>query len=233
MGFWIVISLVVLASIAVIIAVLAEADESRMPRGRATGPIQLMILGTSASTGTSESDPSWVERLCDALAERVRPFDATAPGMRLPEGNAVSPLAVLQDTPDIAVIWIGPDDFLAGLDLGGFERGLGSLLTSLAEAGARIVILDLPDLVQLVDTAEEDRASVRAELRRWNATISRLAAAHRATLIAVHDQLQAGADKLYGESPQGLILTAEGHELLAELVRPAVERLLAADTSPT
>jgi hypothetical protein len=77
---------------------------------------------------------------------------------------------------------------------------------------------------------------VHAELRRWNATLARLASAHQARLIS-SAEIPSGTLALEtapAERIQGFVLTETGHEVMASAVTAVIlEQLagIAADTA--
>jgi hypothetical protein len=240
MGYWIVVAMVLVAVVAVLMVVLAESD-ARTANSSATSDTPLVVLiGSSAAFEAGAASPQpWTERVRQKLGDNAEVYDATVPVARASHFDGADLIAVFHRTPALAVIWLGADDFLLGTDLGTFERSVGHLLATLAAHQIRLLTIALPDLAPLIASNEssgEEPAAVHAELRRWNATLARLASAHQARLIS-SAEIPSGTLALEtapAERIQGFVLTETGHEVMASAVTAVIlEQLagIAADTA--
>jgi hypothetical protein len=237
MGYWVVIAMVLVAVIAVLYAVLAES-ESHPDHVRPGADTPLVVLmGTRAIDGSAEvHSPPWPERVRTALTGAVEVYDATVPSARVSDYHGADLVAIFRPPPAVAVIWLGIDDFLLGTELGTFERGLGHLLSSLAAERISLVTLALPDLASLLaedGATPEDIVAARAEIRRWNATITRLATAYHARLLTTADLLSGiEAPRLIRTQEQGgWFLSEAGNEAVATAVASVITDALAAQRS--
>ncbi len=228
MGYWVVIAMVIVAVIAVLFAVMTES-EHRLARYPASNGMPLVVLiGTRATADAQTAlSPPWTERVRSALNRSVEVYDATVPSARIHDYSGSDIIAIFRRPPALAVIWLGIDDFLLGTDLGTFERGLGHLLGSLAAEHISLVTIALPDLEPLIaqgEATKEEIIAARAEIRRWNATIARLATAYRARLLTGAEILP-GVERLslIGAHEQGRWFIPEvGHEAVAAAVASAI-----------
>ena len=76
---------------------------------------------------------------------------------------------------------------------------------------------------------------MRAELRRWNATLARLASAHQARLIS-SAEIPSGTmapETEPAERIQGFVLTEAGHEAMASTVTAVISEQLAGIAADT
>ncbi len=239
MGYWIVVAMVLVAVVAVLIVVLADGD-ARTANSSATRDIPLVVLiGSSAALDAGAASPQpWTERVRQKLGTNAEVYDATVPVARASNFDGADLIEVFHRTPALAVIWLGADDFLLGTDLGTFERSVGHLLATLAAHRVSLLAIALPDLASLIEPnqrAEEEHVAVRAELRRWNATLARLSSAHQARLISSAEVLSGALapEAAPAEQLQTFVLTEAGHEAMASAVTTVIlEQLagIAADT---
>ncbi|MER3436502.1 MAG: hypothetical protein C4346_02125 [Chloroflexota bacterium] len=239
MGYWVVVAMVLVAVVAVLIVVLEEGGAWTSPPS-ATSTIPLIVLiGSSATLEDGALSPQpWTERVRQKLGNNAEVYDATPPVARASHFDGAELLAVFHRTPALAVIWLGADDFLLGTDLGTFERSVGHLLAILAAHRIGLLAIALPDLTPLItpsESADEELVAARAELRRWNATLARLATAHGARLISSSD-LPPGIlapETAPAQQTKGLVLTEAGHEALASVVTEVILEHLAVGVADT
>lgn len=226
--------MVIVAVVAALYAVLSESEDHRDRSSAGAGTPLVVLLGLRADAGAAEFP--WSELVRTELANHVEVYDATSPSARVNDYRGAGVVDIFQRPPAVAVIWLGVDDFLLGLDLGAFERSLGHLLSSLAAERISLVALTLPDLEPLMiegGTPQDELVAARAEIRRWNATIARLAAAYHAHLLTTADLLAGLESATLSRTPDegGWALSAEGHEAIATAVASLITGALAARRS--
>lgn len=233
MGYLVVVAMVLVAVVAVLIVVLEEGDRWTAPPSAMSAIPLVVLIGSSATSEDGIPSPQpWSERVRQKLGTCAEVYDATAPAARASHFDGAGLLTVVNRTPALAVIWLGADDFLLGTDLGTFERSVGHLLATLAAHRIRLLAIALPDLAPLIEPsqrAEEELVAERAELRRWNATLARLATAHDARLIS-SSELPHGIlapETAPAQQTLGLVLTGAGHEALASAVTAVILEQLA------
>ena len=239
MGYWVVVAMVLVAVVAVVLVVLAEGD-ARAANSSATSDIPLVVLiGSSAAVEAGAASPRpWTERVRQKLGTNAEVYDATVPAARASHFDGAELLAVFHRTPALAVIWLGADDFLLGTDLGTFERSVGHLLATFAAHRVSLLAIALPDLVPPTaqgESTDEELVLARAELRRWNATLARLATAHQARLIS-SAEVPSGSlapETAPAKQTQGFVLTEAGHEAMASVVTAVILEQLAFSVAET
>ena len=230
-GYWLVMAMLVVAIACVVVAVAAELDGAAKRRKPAGHRPVWVALGASDAAGTGTPDPArdnWVARLATRLPPDVTVRNLGVSGSTLAQARAEQLPAALAASPDVATLWLAVNDLAAGVPLPVYERELAAVLEALVNAGARVVVGNVPDLSRLpglADTPDEARM-LRTTAEHWNAAIGRLAAAYGAEVVDLFgpgEELGAHPD-YFGED--GFHPSPAGHERLAELFRPAVERAL-------
>ena len=96
---------------------------------------------------------------------------------------------------DLAVLWIGGNDFLGAIDAGDpafvpeLERNVDTILATLRNAGLEVITFNLPDMSLLPGTFDlqgEAQATVRALTEEWRERLNVLAARHGAVVVDVY-----------------------------------------------
>jgi hypothetical protein len=91
---------------------------------------------------------------------------------------------------DVATVWLGPEDLLAGTQILEFEECLGMMLSWLASKQVTILVGNLPDLTaELVAAQLAELNAVRPVIDQWNAAIARLVASCDACLVELDQSL--------------------------------------------
>jgi hypothetical protein len=89
---------------------------------------------------------------------------------------------------DLATIWVGPEDLLAGSELQTFELILSQILRSLATSTGGIVVGNIPNLTpELVAAQLAKHDAIKAVIEQWNSSIARLTTAYNGTLADFSD----------------------------------------------
>jgi len=237
MGYWIVITMVLVAIVAVVAAGAAEDGTERRrvrrPRLGKDDRLVWVALGASDATGEGTSDPprdNWVARLAATLPRDTTVHNEGVGGSTLAEARRVQVPRALAASPDVVSLWLVVNDLLSGVPLPVYERELAEVLDALSAADCRVVVGNVPDLsrVPALGAAAGQATLLRLTAEHWNAAIARIAFAHRAAVV---DLFGAGAELARDEEPftaDGFHPSAAGHQRLADLFRPAVERALEA-----
>lgn len=96
---------------------------------------------------------------------------------------------------DIATVWVGPEDLLAGTPLNEFEQSFATILHQLDLFGAIVVVGNIPNLTpELVAAQLAKHDAVQAVIEQWNGSIARLTAAGGGVLADLHDGPQKGVN---------------------------------------
>ena len=237
MGYWIVIAMVVVAIVAVVAAGAAEDGRERRrvrkPRPGKDERLVWVALGASDATGEGTPDPprdNWVARVAATLPRDVAVRNEGVGGSTLAEARRDQLPRALAASPDVVSLWQVVNDLVSGVPLAVYERELAAVLDALSAAGCRVVIGNAPDLsrVPALGAAADQATLLRLTAEHWNAAVARIAFAHRAEVV---DLFGAGTE-LAGQAEyvgaDGFHPSAAGHQRLADLFRPAVERALEA-----
>lgn len=202
----------------------ASAPPAARAQKEQARPLRVLALGASDVVGVGAGDPAregWAPVLARTLPggadlRRLGLSGAKAADLRaklLPEAVAAAP--------DVAIVWTGVNDLAAGVPLGTFEADLGAIVGGLRATGAKVHVVNLPDVHRL--PAFADRAFLmRLVLGRWQAAVRDVAGAHGARSIELADyttELLAHPEYL---SRDGLHPSPAGHRRLAEIFAKAI-----------
>jgi len=153
-------------------------------------PLVYVALGASDAVGVGSDTPvsqGYVPLLAARLPKGSHTLDLGVNGIHLREAlTAELPLA-LSTSPDLITIWLVANDFIGGVAYNDYMQDLATLLSHLRSGTrARIFMANLPDLTRLPafsgDTAAQ-KASMLAEIVRWNAGIAQQASRYSVTLV--------------------------------------------------
>lgn len=235
MGYWLVVAMLACAIAAVILALAAdEAGSHPRRRVRRVGdPLVWAALGASDTTGHGTPNPardSWVARLAAVLPADVVMHNFGVSGSYLADARREQLPRALTTSPDVVSCWLVVNDLLGGVPLSAYERDLAALLAALRHAGCRVVLGNVPDLSRIpaLGAIADQATLLRLSAEHWNAAVARLAFAFGAELV----DLFAEGEELTGRpdyfGPDGFHPSPAGHQRLAALFRPVIERALEA-----
>ena len=184
----------------------------------AAGPVRILAFGDSltAGYGLAEADafPNQLERALTAAGYRATIFNAGVSGDTTADGKARLNWA-LADSYDFAIVELGANDALRGLEPEQAYRNLDFILTALAEKKIKVLLAGMYSPRNLgADYAKE-----------FDAIYPRLIAAHPDVAlypffldgVALHPELIQG---------DGLHPTAKGVAVIVKAILPAVAKLL-------
>ena len=208
------------------LAVLAAALVLGPPAARAAAPpdrpVKLLVLGDSLTAGYGlPSDLSFPARLQAALrADRrdVTVINAGVSGDTSAGGRARLDW-VLADKPDFAIVELGGNDGLRGLDPAVTDQNLNAVLTRLDQSGIPVLLAGMlapPNLG-------------REYGEQFKAVFPRLAARHHVLLYPFFLDGVAAQPEL--NQADGIHPNAKGVDVIVARIMPAVTKLLA--TGPT
>ncbi len=195
------------------------------PAGAAPpAPVRILALGDSltAGYGLAEADafPAQLEAALIRRGRAVRVLNGGVSGDTAAGGRAR--LAwLLRDAPDLAIVALGANDALRGLDPAQLEANLGAILAELRAAGVGALLVGM----------RAPRNLGADYVGRFEAVFSRLAQVHGVPLVPFFLEGVAGRAEL--TLADGLHPNRAG---VAEMVRrllPAVESALPGSPRPT
>jgi hypothetical protein len=234
LGEVLVISMLAIALIGTLIVFTADAiRESRDQAKSADSSRPVQWLNLSASDGI-DPDHSWVWQ----INARLSPEIIEITNLASPGATASQLAQLLQagdpDTEiDIATIWIGAEDFLAGTQILEYEECLGSILSGLAARHTVVLVGNLPDLApELVAAKLADTRAVRPVIDQWNATIARLTSSYGGTLIDVDQPLDPTHSPIRYLYMTRFEPNPEAQSYIADRFAAAMEEALGQNISP-
>jgi len=192
LGQALVISMLVIALIGALVVFTSDAirdskvqNQSELP----SRPVQWLHL-----SGSDAADPnaSWVSQVHASLSQELIVLTNLAtPGATAGQFAQLLDPGNSEVEVNIATLWIGPEDFLAGIQILEFEEYLHSILTWLEARKATILVGNLPDLsAELVAAKLADPKAVHPVIDQWNASIARLSTSHGATIVELNERLE-------------------------------------------
>jgi len=186
-------------------------------RGGAASPLRIAALGDSLTAGyglpATAAFPPRLEAALQAEGRAVRVSNAGVSGDTTADGLARLGW-MLADRPDRAIVELGANDALRGLDPKLAEANLTTILTRLKEAGIPVL------LAGMLAPPNYGRAYESA----FNAIYPRLAQTHQVALYPFFLDGVAGHPDL--NQPDGLHPTAAGVETIVARILPSVRTLL-------
>jgi GDSL-like Lipase/Acylhydrolase family len=191
LGQALVISMLVIALIGVLIVFTSDAIREANAQSQsetASKPVQWLNL---SGTDAINQDLNWVNQIRAHLPrDDIELTNLATPGAT---AGQLAQLLYASDADaevDVATLWVGPEDFLAGIQILEFEENLNAILSWLNSKQATILVGNLPDLTaELVAAKLADLNAVRPVIDQWNASIARLATSHGATLVELDQSL--------------------------------------------
>jgi acyl-CoA thioesterase-1 len=187
----------------------------------AGGPIRILALGDSLTAGYGlPSDRAFPIRLQQAL--KARGVDAVVDNAGVSGDTTAGGLARLDwslagGKPQVAIVELGANDGLRGLDPATTRKNLDAILTRLKAAGVRVLLAGMyapPNLG-------------RDYGREFNAIYPELAAKHKVALYPFFLDGVAANPAL--NQPDGIHPSAKGVDIIVERILPAVAKLASDD----
>jgi hypothetical protein len=186
LGQALVIAMLVVAMIGALIAFTAEAKREPQPVIEAA-PKPIKWVNVSSTDATS-ADANWLSLIHSDLQENLAVITNLAtPGATADQLAQLLKSSEPVESIDVATIWVGPEDLLAGAPLAEFEESLSYILDYMSARRARIIVGNLPDLTsELVNARLALHDVVRPVIEQRNSSIARLTAAHCGILVDFH-----------------------------------------------
>jgi hypothetical protein len=186
-----VISMLVIALIGAFIVFTKDAvreSENEKQTAESAGPIQWLNISSSDAV---DPECCWVSQIWATLPQD----DIELTNLATP-GATAGQLAQLLASGDpgvevdVATVWIGSEDFLAGTQILEFEEHLAAILSWLISKRATILVGNLPDLTaELVAARLAELSAVHPVFDQWNASIARLTTSFGGTSVDLNQPL--------------------------------------------
>lgn len=192
-------------------------------------PLVYVALGASDAVGVGSDTPSsqgYVPLLTAHLPKGSHALNLGVSGIHLREAlSAELPLA-LSSSPDLITIWLVANDFIGGVAYNDYMQDLATLLSHLhSGTHARIFMADLPDLTRLPafsNYTAAQKASMLAQIVRWNTGIAQQATHYGVTLVDLFkhgSEITAHPDYISGD---GFHPSPAGYARLADVFWQAI-----------
>lgn len=195
----------------------AVAQAPGMPAASANTPIRLLVLGDSLSAGyglpANEAFPVQLERALRAKGHNVNVIAAAASGDTTAGGRARLDWSLV-DNPQAAIVELGANDGLRGLEPKSTSENLSAILAALKARG-------MPTLLAGMLAPPNLGAAYGKE---FNAIYPRLAKEQGAALYPFF--LDGVATDPALNQADGMHPTAKGIGIIVERILPAVEKLI-------
>ncbi len=183
------------------------------------GPVTYVALGASDAVGVGSNQPGaqgYVPLLAAHLQKGSHLINLGVSGIRLHEALTQELPLALSTAPNLITIWLVTNDFVGGVQYNAYMKDLDNLLHQLrVGTKARIVMANLPDLTRLPLFARQSvarKATMVAQIQRWNAAIAMIAAHYNVTIVDLfshQSQLTAHPEYISGDgfhpSPAGYV----------------------------
>jgi len=187
-------------------------------------PTKLVTIGASDIVGVGTSNGAadgWAPQLAKRLPGRVSLMKLGISGASAGEiRRQLLPRAVAA-RPDVAVLWTGVNDVVWGGQLQAYRRDLDAIVGGLAGTGARVYVVNLPDVTQL-PAVRPHAALLGPVLGHWQTAVREVAKAHGAHTVELDVfALELGRHPEY-ISADGYHPSAVGYKRLAEVIADQV-----------
>lgn len=186
--------------------------------------LEMVAIGASDVAGIGATDPAtegWAPVLASLLPRPVKLLKLGEPGDRASQLREAQLAQAVAASPDMVVLWTGPNDFNGGVDLARFEADLQAMLAALEKTGARLVVLNLPEIHRL-PAFRDHHELISARLPQWQAAVRRLGTAHGATVIdlaAYAAEVEANPHYL---SADGFHPSTAGYARIAQIIAASI-----------
>lgn len=188
--------------------------------------LTLVTMGASDVTGIGADDPatqSWAPVLAGMLEGKVTHVRLGSPGWTAKQIRANALDKAVKAQPDDVVLMTGMNDFNAGVGLEDFKADLGGILTGLAATGAKVYVINMPDLNGL-PAFKAASTPLSLAIPLWQSAIRDTAEAHGASVV----ELSAYSDEIARHpeyiSADGFHPSTRGYARLASIVAAAMAR---------
>ena len=194
-------------------------------------PLKLVALGASDVVGVGARHPEtegWAPVMASLLPGpkrlmRLGISGATASQIR----QQLLPKAIAA-RPDVAVVWTGVNDCARMVPVDKFQADLEAIVAGLTGAGARVFVLNLPDLDRL-PSLRQYAQWIKLGLPMWQSAVHQVAIRHGATVVDLarySAEVESRPDYL---CPDGFHPSHIGYRRVAEVTAEAVTAWLAAE----
>jgi hypothetical protein len=180
--------------------------------------LQIMKWVNLSANDAANPAASWTEIILNSLGpESADLINLATEGAKSAELNQRLLFRDRSARIDIATVWVGPEDLLAGTPLNEFEQQFASLLQQLDSFGAIVVVGNVPNLTpELVAAQLAKHDAVQAVIAQWNGSIARLIAAAGGALVDLHDSPRESANTLHFLSGTNFLPDEAAQDFIAQ-----------------
>jgi lysophospholipase L1-like esterase len=182
-------------------------------------------LGASETYGVGATavGRSYPYRIRDALGLPAGDFaDVGIPGATVGDAYQTELTSALAIEPTTCTVFFGVNDVRRTIPLPQFVSDLTDLTTTLRRARCRVLIIGLPNLVDLPALRTLPASVLSATTQQWNAAIRQVATSTGAAFLPLDSlsaELAAHPEEV---APDGLHPSNSGHARLAEVILTAL-----------
>lgn len=192
-------------------------------------PVTFLALGDSTAAGVG-AERGYVARLFERV-ERNHPhsrlFNRSASAAMTDDVLRRQLADLPKLNPDLVTLGVGANDLINGVGAEDFARNYAAIVARLkTETGARVVLMNVPDLSLAPAVPAYMRAQARRHIADFNRIIAQIAERSGLTLVdlfASSESFSSHADFFSGD---GLHPSDAGYEFWAELLLPHVNDAL-------
>lgn len=193
-------------------------------------PLVYVALGDSTGVGVGAHNGGYVERLMKRL-ERLRPSSTL---VNLCEAGATTSQVLDKQLPralkakgGVMTLGVGINDLARGVSEQEFAQNFERIVSQLKQAGAPVVLMNLPDLSAFPAAAGLGGDEVEVRVERFNQQIANIAARYQLPLFDLH-QFSREIIHAHPEfiSDDGFHPSDAGYEYWTEALWPVVEKTL-------
>jgi acyl-CoA thioesterase I len=198
---------------------------------RASAPVTFVALGDSTALGVGAPQgggyPQRLARRLQAAGVTVKLDVYAERGATAADVRTVQLPKVMSARPAFVTVGVGLADVAAGRNLRDFARDLEIIADLVRRSKAIVVVATLPDL-SLAPAHADAPPSLARRVEAYNATIRTIAERHGFHLADVHAETRrAMKERSDLWARDGLHPSAEGYDVWADAMWPAVEGALA------
>lgn len=214
----------------------AVATATFVPAGRTTGlllarPIRYAALGASDTVGLGTSDPAhenWTARVAAGLPGDTVYQRFARSGITLYESENSQLGPAIAFKPTLVSVWLVVNDVMRGVPLPVYRQALTAMLDRLmTETDARIVMLNVPDLANLLpaNATPTTRAQFSGVARTWNAALAETVRPYgdRVVIVDLYQPSDAATQHLDWLSSDGFHPNASGYSEIARQTLAALQ----------
>lgn len=194
------------------------------------GPATYVALGASDAVGVGTDKPAtqgYVPLVEQKLPAGSHLVNLGVSGIHLHEALSEELPIALATNPRLITIWLVTNDLIANVPYNSYMQDLNTLLMRLRNGThSRIIMANLPDLTRLPLLSSfntQQKATILATIKRWNASIASIASRYNVAVVDLMAQASLLTSHPTYISGDGFHPSAAGYVQLADLFWQAIK----------